>query len=140
MPRRKTLLDSIQVCEDNAKGVSNHGHVSSIQVSYGPRSPDDALDVAALIIYDDCRWDPVKEHFLKISPHPFDLLSPPGREIERVREVLRLAGDFPIAELHDAHRVDRTPVVGDHVLAHPQIAAADHSAHGKAQFRRVVSA
>jgi hypothetical protein len=75
-----------------------------------------------------------------ISLYPFDPLGPPGRGLERVREVLRLAGNLTIAELHDANRVNRAPVVADHVLANPQVAASHHSANGKAQFRRVVSA
>jgi len=44
---------------------------------------------------------------VSISPDPFDPLGPPGRGLERIRDVLRLAGDFTIAELHNANRVDR---------------------------------
>jgi hypothetical protein len=41
-----------------------------------------------------------------LSLSPLDPLSPPGRGIERTREVLCLASNLAIAELHDANRVD----------------------------------
>ena len=75
---------------------------------------------------------------VSISPHPFDPLGPPGRRLERFREVLCLAGDFTIAELHNANRVDRMPVVADHVLANPHLAAPDHSSDGEYQLGRVM--
>ncbi len=75
-----------------------------------------------------------------LSLHPLDPLSPPGRRLERIREVLRLAGNLAIAELHDADRVDWPPIVADHVLGDPQVAASEHTPDGEAQLRRVVPA
>jgi len=75
---------------------------------------------------------------VSISPHPFGPLGPPGRRLERIREVLRLAGDFTIAELHDTNSADRMPVVADHVLANPHYATSDHSADGESQLGRVM--
>ncbi len=42
---------------------------------------------------------------LEISLHPLDPLSSPCRRTERIREVLRLASNLAIAELHDADRL-----------------------------------
>jgi len=75
---------------------------------------------------------------VSISPHPFGPLGPPGRELERIRAVPRLAGDCTIAELHTANRVDQMPVLANHVLANPQLAAPDHSADGEYQLGRVM--
>jgi hypothetical protein len=61
-----------------------------------------------------------------LSLSPLDPLSPPGRGIERTREVLCLAGNLAIAELHDANRVDWPLIVADHVLIDPQVAASEH--------------
>ena len=69
-----------------------------------------------------------------LSLLPLDPLSPPGRGIERTGEVLRLAGDLAIAELHDATRVDWPLIVADHVLGNPQVAAAEHAPDGEAQL------
>ena len=54
-----------------------------------------------------------------ISLYLLNPLSPPGRGLEWIREVLCLTCDFTFAELHDADRVDGPPVVADHVLANP---------------------
>ncbi len=75
-----------------------------------------------------------------LSLSPLDPLSPPGRGIERTREVLCLAGTLAIAELHDANRVDWPLIVADHVLGDPQVAASEHAPDGEAQLGRVVPA
>jgi hypothetical protein len=75
---------------------------------------------------------------VSISPEPFDPPGPPGRGLERIRAVLRLAGDFTVAELHTANRVDQMPVLANHVLANPQLAAPDHSADSEYQLGRVM--
>ena len=69
-----------------------------------------------------------------------DPLSPPGRGIERIREVLCLAGNFAIAQLHDANRVDWPLIVADHVLGDLQVAASEHAPDGEAQHGRLVPA
>ena len=75
-----------------------------------------------------------------LSLSPLDPLSPPGRGIERTREVLCLASNLAIAELHDANRVDWPLIVADHVLGDPQVAASEHAPDGEAQLGRVVPA
>ena len=54
-------------------------------------------------------------------------LAPPGRRLEGVREILRLMHDLAVAELHNAHGVCRTPLVGDRVFRDPEIAVAENS-------------
>jgi len=75
-----------------------------------------------------------------LSLSPLDPLSPPGRGIERTREVLCLASNLAIAELHDANRVDWPLIVADHVFGDPQVAASEHAPDGEAQLGRVVPA
>src|ERR1700722_10287205 len=65
--------------------------------------------------------------------------APAGR-LERVREVLRLAGDLSVAELHDADRRDRALVVEEHVLDDPQVTAAYRSPDLEASPGRVIPA
>src|SRR5260370_36618239 len=77
---------------------------------------------------------------LEISLHPLDPLSSPCRRTERIREVLRLASNLAIAELHDADRVDWPLIVADHVLGDPQVAASEHAPDEEAQLGRVVPA
>lgn len=45
--------------------------------------------------------------------------APPGRCVERVREILRLVYDLPVAEFHDAHCEYRVPLVVDCVFRDP---------------------
>src|SRR5258708_23185421 len=77
---------------------------------------------------------------LDISLHPLDPLSSPCRRTERIREVLRLASNLAIAELHDADRVDFPLIIADYVLGDPQVAAYEHAQDGEAQLGRVVPA
>ena len=46
------------------------------------------------------------------SEHPLDPLHARRPRLERIAEILGLAGDLPIEELHDAHGVRRPPVIG----------------------------
>lgn len=64
---------------------------------------------------------------VSLSLSRLDTLSQPGRGIERIREVLCLAGNFAMAELYDANRVDWPLIVADHVLGDPQVAASEHA-------------
>ena len=47
-----------------------------------------------------------------LSSHSLDPLRPRRPRFERVGEVLGLAGDLAVRELHDAHRIGRPAVVG----------------------------
>jgi len=65
---------------------------------------------------------------------------PPGRRLEGVGEVLGLVRDQIAGELHDAHRMGGRAVIGDHDLAHPQVAAAPDTHDGEVAFGRVPAA
>jgi len=64
----------------------------------------------------------------------------PGSGREGIGEVLGLVRDETVAELHDADRVCGHAVIGDHALAHPQVAAAQDPADGEVAFGRVPAA
>ena len=61
-----------------------------------------------------------------------DQVRPRGPGLERVAEVLRLAGDLSVAELHDADGVRRHPVIAEHEFGHPEIAVPDDPLDGEA--------
>jgi hypothetical protein len=48
-------------------------------------------------------------------------LLPPGWRLEGVREILCFVHDLTVAELHDAHGVCWSPLVGDCVFRDPEI-------------------
>jgi hypothetical protein len=50
-----------------------------------------------------------------------------ARRIKPIGEILRFAGHRSFAEFHDAHRVGRYAVTGEHEFSDPEIAAADDS-------------
>ena len=52
--------------------------------------------------------------------------------LERVGEVLGLAGHLAIEELHDAHRIGRPAVIREDELRDPEVARADDAAHPEA--------
>ena len=69
---------------------------------------------------------------LEISLHPLDPLSSPCRRTERIREVLRLASNLAIAELHDADDVRWLFIIGQHVLGDPECSGAYNTPDDKA--------
>src|ERR1700722_10779074 len=70
--------------------------------------------------------------------HP---LGTPGRRLERICEVLRLAGDLTAAKLHNADREDRPTVVVNHILCDPEVTFPDHPPdHESPRPGRVVAA
>lgn len=52
---------------------------------------------------------------------PLNPLRPPGRRLERIREILCLVYDLTVAELHNAHRVRWSPLVDDRVFRNPEV-------------------
>ncbi len=48
----------------------------------------------------------------QVSGHPLDPLRARRPRLERIAEILGLAGHLPIEELHDAHGVRRPSVIG----------------------------
>jgi hypothetical protein len=54
-------------------------------------------------------------------------LAPPGRSLEGIREILCLMHDLTVAELHNAHRVCWSPLVGDCVFRDPEITFSENS-------------
>src|SRR5450631_1465223 len=62
-----------------------------------------------------------------LGPHGLNPLAPPGRLLERIREILCLVHDLTVAELHNAHGVCRSPLVGDGVFRDPEITFSENS-------------
>ena len=60
-------------------------------------------------------------------PDHLNPLAPPSRSDEGIREILSLVHHLTIAELHNAHRVCWSPLVGDGVFRNPEIALSEHS-------------
>ena len=59
-----------------------------------------------------------------------DLLNPlasPGGRLEGIREILCLVHDLTVAELHNAHCVCWSPLVGDGVFRDPEITFSENS-------------
>src|SRR5689334_18797401 len=54
-----------------------------------------------------------------------------------VGEILGFVGDQSFAEFHDAHRVRRDAVIGQHEFTDPEIAAAGHSPERKTLLVRL---
>jgi hypothetical protein len=61
------------------------------------------------------------------SRDPLNPLAPPRRGVEGIREILRLVHDLAVAELHNAHRVCGSPLVGDGVFRDPEITLSENS-------------
>ena len=55
-----------------------------------------------------------------------DPLSPPGRRLKVLPEILGFADDPAVAELHNAHRVCRPPFVRDCVFRDPEIPVSEN--------------
>ena len=62
----------------------------------------------------------------------FNPLWAPRPRLERITEVLRLAKDLPIPELHDADSVGRLASITDDIFGNPKIALAKHTPNGEA--------
>src|SRR5438874_564736 len=60
-----------------------------------------------------------------------------GCGVEPVGEILCFAGHQSVAEFHDAHRVRRYAVIGEHEFGDPEIAAADDSPDRKTLLVRL---
>src|SRR5262249_45275130 len=52
--------------------------------------------------------------------------------LERIAEILSLAGDLSVAEFHDAYGVGRDAVIAQHELGDPDVTVADDPLDGKA--------
>src|SRR5262249_57444478 len=74
------------------------------------------------------------------SPHPLDPLSARRSRLERIAEVLGLASDLPVLQLHDAHRVGRLPIVSEDEFGDPEIAVAQNASHREALPARLCGA
>ena len=61
------------------------------------------------------------------SPDPLNPLAPPGGRLEGIREILCLVNDLTVAELHNAHCVRHSPLVGDCVFRDPEITFSENS-------------
>jgi hypothetical protein len=77
-------------------------------------------------------WFPSSLDFMvyvegEVSRDLLDPLAPQVRSLERVREILCLAHDLPVAELHNAHRVCWSPLLGDDVFGDPDLTFPEDS-------------
>lgn len=54
------------------------------------------------------------------------LATPCGR-LERIREILGFVNDLAVGELHNAHGVRGTPLIGDGVFRDPEICSSENS-------------
>src|SRR5271170_6742658 len=63
----------------------------------------------------------------RASRDPLNPLAPPGRCLEGIREILCLVHDLTVAELHNAHCVGWSPLVGDCVFRDPEITFSENS-------------
>src|SRR5581483_6617377 len=79
-------------------------------------------------------WCPPILRGRRLRLHSLDPLSAGYGSNQGVREILRLAGNHVVPELHDAHGVGGLAVIGEDKFGYPQITAADDSPDGKALF------
>ena len=61
----------------------------------------------------------------------FNPLGAPRPRLEGITEVLRLAKDLSIPELHDTDSVGRLPIITDDIFGNPKIAAPNHAPNGE---------
>src|SRR5208282_2283264 len=54
-------------------------------------------------------------------------LAPPGGRLEGIREILCLAHDLSVAELHNTHGVCWSPLVRDGVFRDPEFTVSENS-------------
>jgi len=64
---------------------------------------------------------------LNAALDPLSPLGPPGRRLERIREILCLVYDLTVAEFHNAHSVRRSTLVHDRVFRDPEIIFPENS-------------
>jgi hypothetical protein len=62
-----------------------------------------------------------------VSCGPLNPLAPPGGCLEGIREILCLVHDLTVAELHNAHCVCWSALVGDGVFRDPEITVSENS-------------
>ena len=61
----------------------------------------------------------------------FNPLGAPRPRLEGVTEILRLAKDLSIPELHDTDSAGWLPIITDDIFGNPKIAAPDHAPNGE---------
>jgi hypothetical protein len=69
-------------------------------------------------------------NFLVLSAVSRDLLNPllsPGRRLEGIAKILGFVDDLAAAELHNTHRVRRSPLVRDYVFRDPEVPVSENS-------------
>src|SRR5260370_42625297 len=71
------------------------------------------------------------------SVHPLDPLSARWPWLKRIAKVLGLADNLPLAELHDAHRVRRLPVVSEDEFSNPEVGGTEDSPHREPLLARL---
>jgi hypothetical protein len=79
------------------------------------------------IWYQERSADGVQSRLSAASRDPLNPLAPPGGRLEGIREILCLAHDLTVAELHDTHCVCWSPLVRDCVFRDPEITVSENS-------------
>src|ERR1700731_2201785 len=94
-----------------------------------PRSKRFCCSAAALPSASGIRNDPpigVQSHLSVASRDPLNPSAPPGGRLEGIREILCLAHDLTVAELHNTHCVCWSPLVRDCVFRDPEITVSEN--------------
>src|SRR3954464_1308987 len=68
----------------------------------------------------------------QVSGHTLDPFGARRPRLERIGEILGLAGHLPPDEFHDAHGVRRPPVIGQDIFSDPEAARAGYPPHCEA--------
>src|ERR1700675_913943 len=75
-------------------------------------------------------WSAIRQaNFLILSAASRDLLSPlspPGRRLEGIGDILCFVDDLAVAELHNTHGVCQSPLVRDCVFRDPEIPVSEN--------------
>src|SRR5580658_2201597 len=69
---------------------------------------------------------------VSVSSHSLDQMGARRSGLERLTEILGLAGHPAIQEFHDAHRVGRMAVIGEDEFRDPEVARSHDAAHAEA--------
>jgi len=71
------------------------------------------------------------------SANRLDQVRPRRPRLKWISEILRLAGNLPVAEFHDAYSVRRRTVIAEYEFGDPEVAVADDPLDGEALLARL---
>src|SRR5246127_5742192 len=79
-----------------------------------------------MIVPKTCQWLLFQSFAGAASGDLLNPLSPPSRCLEGIPEILCFVDDLAVAELHNTHRVCRSPLVRDCVFRDPEIPVSEN--------------